>query len=137
MSTPDPQSFRDFEFQGWQKVANRYHDTFADVTVQCIEPLLDDAGVSNQSRTLDIACGLGYAAGRASSRGAVVTGIDFSSQMVLEARSRYPAIDFQEGDAEALSFPDSAFDAVTMNFGILHLGLPERAISEALRVLRP
>jgi SAM-dependent methyltransferase len=57
--------------------------------------------------------------------------------MVEEARGRYPGIDFREGDAEELSFPDSSFDALVMNFGMLHLGRPERALQEAHRVLRP
>jgi SAM-dependent methyltransferase len=66
----------------------------------------------------------------------VATGIDFSSEMVEEARGRYPGIDFQEGDAEAMSFADSTFNAVVMNFGMLHLGRPEQALREAHRVLR-
>jgi SAM-dependent methyltransferase len=135
MTNVDPAAFRDFEFQGWQKVANRYHDSFATVTIQCIDALLDAAEVHGGSRTLDIATGPGYAAGRAAERNAVVTGIDFSSQMIEEARKRYLSIDFQIGDAESLSFPDSSFDAAIMNFGMLHLGRPDRAAAEACRVL--
>jgi len=55
---------------------------------------------------------------------------------VAEARRNYSKITFKEGDAEDLPFPDSSFDAVTMNFGLLHLGRPERALAEACRVLR-
>src|SRR5262249_7217445 len=78
-----------------------------------------------------------YVASAAASRGAEATGIDFSSQMVSEARVRYPGMDFREGDAEALSFDDSSIDAVVLNFGMLHLGRPEQALREAYRVLRP
>jgi ubiquinone/menaquinone biosynthesis C-methylase UbiE len=46
-------------------------------------------------------------------------------------------LEFQEGDAEILNFPDSSFDAVAMNFGMLHLAQPDLAIAEAFRVLRP
>ena len=136
MTNVDPAAFRDFEFQGWQKVANRYHDSFASVTIQCIDALLDAGGVQRGLRTLDIATGPGYAAGRAADRKAVVTGIDFSSEMIEEARRRYPSIDFQIGDAESLSFADSSFDAAIMNFGMLHLGRPDRAAFEVCRVLR-
>ena len=136
MSNVDPAAFRDFEFEGWQKVANRYHDSFALVTIQCIDELLDAAGVHSGSHTLDIATGPGYAAGRAAARKAIVTGIDFSSEMIVEARRRFPSVDFQIGDAESLSFPDSSFDAAIMNFGMLHLGRPDRAAAEACRVLR-
>jgi SAM-dependent methyltransferase len=46
-------------------------------------------------------------------------------------------LDFAEGDAEAMPFPDGTFDAVVSNFGIHHVPRPERALAEALRVLRP
>jgi SAM-dependent methyltransferase len=42
-----------------------------------------------------------------------------------------------EGDACNLDFPASSFDAAVMNFGMLHLETPDRAIGEAFRVLRP
>ena len=56
--------------------------------------------------------------------------------MVAEARQRHPDVMFAEGDAERLAFPDSSFDAVVMNFGLLHLSNPESALAEAHRVLR-
>jgi SAM-dependent methyltransferase len=132
----DPAAFRKFEHQGWQEIASRYHSGFASVTVQSIPALLDAARVSKGTHVLDIACGPGYAAAAAAARGAVALGIDFSSEMVEEAGGRYPGIEFQEGDAEQLSFSDSNFDAAVLNFGMLHLGRPERAIQEAHRVLR-
>jgi SAM-dependent methyltransferase len=133
----DPAAFRQFEHEGWQKVASRYNDSFAPVTTQSIGPLLDAAHVGTGTRILDVACGPGYVTAGAASRGASALGIDFSSEMVREARRRYPELEFMEGDAEALTLPDGAFDAVVFNFGMLHFGRPERAISEAHRVLRP
>jgi SAM-dependent methyltransferase len=133
----DPKAFRQFEHQGWQEIASRYHDGFAIVTTQSANALLDAARVTTGIRVLDVACGPGYVAGAAASRGAHASGIDFSSEMVAQARGRYPGVDFREGDAEALSFPESSFDAVVLNFGMLHLGRPEQALREAHRVLRP
>ncbi|OLE85315.1 MAG: hypothetical protein AUF76_01150, partial [Acidobacteria bacterium 13_1_20CM_2_65_9] len=72
----------------------------------------------------------------AAARGAIVTGLDFSRAMIADARRRHPAIAFREGDAEALPFDNATFDAVVMNFGLLHLARPETAIAEAHRVLR-
>lgn len=129
-------AFRDFEHKGWQEVAFRYDDSWALVTTQSIEPLLDAARVAKGTRVLDVACGPGYVADAAAKRGALAIGIDFSSVMVDEARRRYPAVEFQGGDAEQLSFGDESFDAVVLNFGMLHLGQPERALNEAYRVLR-
>ena len=57
--------------------------------------------------------------------------------MIEQAKQLHPGIDFREGDAEQLPLGSGLFDAVAMNFGILHLGLPEKALAEAYRVLRP
>ncbi len=133
----DPSAFREFEHHGWQEIATRYHDGFAAVTVQSLAPLLDAAGVTKGTRVLDAACGPGYAAAAAADRGADALGVDFSSEMVQEARRRYPGLEFQEGDAEDLFCSDSSFDAVISNFGMLHFGRPERALGEIHRVLRP
>jgi SAM-dependent methyltransferase len=137
VSSIDPTAFHQFEHQGWQEIASRYHSGFAAVTTQSVAALLDAAHVTTRTRVLDVACGPGYAAGVASVRGALAVGIDFSSEMVDEACRRYTGIEFREGDAEQLSLADSSFDAVVMNFGMLHLGRPEQALAEAYRVLRP
>ena len=133
----EPQAFHDFEHAGWEKLPQRYHDAFSTLTTQAIEPLLDAAGVKHDVRLLDVATGPGYVAAAAAQRGASAIGIDFAAAMVNEARKRNPGIEFRHGDAEALAFDDASFDAVTMNFGLLHLARPERALAEAHRVLRP
>jgi SAM-dependent methyltransferase len=133
----DPAAFRQFEHQGWQEIASRYHDGFAAVTTQSVNALLDAGHVTKGSRILDVACGPGYVTSAAALRGAVATGIDFSSEMVTEAHRRYPGLDFREEDAEHLSFDKPEFDAVVSNFGMLHLGRPEVALQEAFRLLRP
>ncbi len=129
-------NFREFEHEGWEKLPQRYHDAFAALTTQTIGPLLKAVELRPGVRLLDVATGPGYVAAAAAARGAHVVGVDFAAAMVAEASRRYPALKFQEGDAEELPFPDASFDAVTMNFGLLHLGRPERALGEAFRVLR-
>ena len=132
----DPVAFHDFEQAGWQRASTYYSDTFGILTELATDSLLDAAGVHAGMRVLDVATGPGYVAGAAAQRGATVVAVDFSSSMVAEARRRHPKIPFYEGDAEALSFPDRAFDAVVMNFGLLHLARPDAALSEACRVLK-
>ena len=132
---PDPLAFRALEHAGWQSAARHYDEAFGSLTRQAVDPLLDAAEVRSGVRTLDVASGPGYAAAAAAARGAPVAALDFSSSMVKLARSQNPEIEFREGDAEALPFPDGSFDAVVMNFGMLHLAQPERALAEAFRVL--
>lgn len=131
----DPGAFRAFEHAGWENVAIQYHEAFGSLTSQSIGPLLDAVGAGSSVRLLDVASGPGYLAAAAEERGARVVGVDFSAAMVAQAGRRYPSVDFREGDAEALPFPDGSFDAVVMNFGLLHLGQPEQALLEAHRVL--
>ena len=133
----DPAAFRDFEHAGWTSNVSEYEAAFARITSQAIGPLLDAVHLRRGARLLDVATGPGYVAAAAAERGARAVGIDFSASMVARARTVYPAVEFQEGDAEAIAFPDGAFDAVVMNFGMLHLARPERAMAEAARVLKP
>ena len=135
--TFDPASFKGLEYAGWQKGAASYDDLFGSVTRHAMEPLLDATDVRAESSVLDVCCGLGYGAGAALSRGARPIGIDFAPAMVAAARERYPAAIFRQDDAEALNFDSGIFDAVICAFGVNHLQHPEKAIAEALRVLRP
>jgi len=132
----DPEEFRDFEHTGWQASVDQYHDSLGRLTTQVVPTLLDAAEVKADEEVLDIATGPGYVANAASLRGAKVTAVDFSSEMVTKARALYSAINFQVGDAERLQFPEGSFDVVLMSFGLLHLGQPELALREAHRVLR-
>jgi SAM-dependent methyltransferase len=133
----DPAPFHRFEHAGWERAAEHYATSFGGLTAQTAEAVLDAVGAGAGRRILDVASGPGYVAGAAASRGSAVVGLDFSPTMVAQATARYPGVSFREGDAEALPFDNGSFDAVVMNFGILHLARPDAAIAEARRVLRP
>jgi ubiquinone/menaquinone biosynthesis C-methylase UbiE len=125
-----------FEHTGWEKSAKPYHRFWTRLTRQTVPPLLDAVNLHEGMRLLDLATGQGNVAGAAAQRGASVTGVDFSATMLAEARRTHPTIEFREGDAVALPFPDACFEAVVINFGLLHFGQPEQALSEAYRVLQ-
>jgi ubiquinone/menaquinone biosynthesis C-methylase UbiE len=133
----DPDAVRAFEHAGWQNAAVYYQASFAAATCQFTDALLDAGGIGSGVSVLDLCCGTGLVAGAAAARGATASGLDFSSAMLDIARATHPALHFAEGDAEALPFPDRAFDAVVSSFGIHHVARPERALTEAWRVLRP
>ncbi|MFQ5684801.1 MAG: class I SAM-dependent methyltransferase [Candidatus Binatia bacterium] len=139
MTTPPPadvDAFRAFEHAGWQDTTPQYHHALGALTTQAIGPLLDAVRVGKGMYLLDVATGPGYAAAAAAHRGSDAIGTDFSAAMVAQARQLHPTVEFREGDAEALPFPEESFDAVVMNFGLLHFPQPERALGEAHRVLR-
>jgi ubiquinone/menaquinone biosynthesis C-methylase UbiE len=132
------QSFREFEQAGWEDpgVVANYHDHLSGVTTQSVDALLDAAAIRNGSRVLDVATGGGYIAAAATQRGADSIGIDFSAAQLRMARERYPAVRFEQADAEALPFAPESFDAVVNGFGMCHLPNPDVALREAFRVLR-
>jgi SAM-dependent methyltransferase len=131
------EAFERFEIAGWDACAEAYVRGFAHLTGALAEPLLDAAGVGNGSRVLDLGSGPGQVAGQAARRGAFARGVDAADSMVALARRRHPQLAFERADALALPFPDGSFDAVLANLLILHLGRPEAALGEAVRVLAP
>ncbi len=137
MADQHTRTFKEHELAGWDAKARGYDDYMGSITRQAVEPQLRAAGVEAGTRVLDVACGTGFIAAAATSRGAKAVGVDFAPSMVAEARKKFPATEFLEGDAEALPFDGGTFDAVICAFAIMQLPDPDRAIGEALRVLRP
>jgi demethylmenaquinone methyltransferase/2-methoxy-6-polyprenyl-1,4-benzoquinol methylase len=95
------------------------------------------AVVKPGDRVLDACCGTGDLALAAAAAGGAVTGLDFSEPMLARARGKSPDIDWVSGDALALPFPDAAFDAATVGFGVRNLADLERGLGELKRVLKP
>ncbi len=130
-------TFKSLEQQGWNERAHGYDVHTARITSPGIVPLLDAARLAPGQRLLDVCCGTGLVAAAAAAHGLSVTGIDISESMIAQASKKGLAVEFEVGDAEALSFPDASFDRVVCNFGLYHLPDPDRAIAEAARVLKP
>jgi demethylmenaquinone methyltransferase/2-methoxy-6-polyprenyl-1,4-benzoquinol methylase len=92
---------------------------------------------------LDVAGGTGDIASRflqASGSGAKAVICDISSEMLKAGRNRAgegERLDFVQGNAEALPFPDKSFDAYTIAFGMRNLTHFDVALAEAFRVLKP
>jgi demethylmenaquinone methyltransferase / 2-methoxy-6-polyprenyl-1,4-benzoquinol methylase len=97
----------------------------------------DLARVGAGSRALDVATGTGDLAIELASRGAAVTGVDFSPAMLDVARGKAPDIDFEEGDALAMRFADGEFDAATVGFGARNFADLDKGLRELARVTKP
>ena len=92
---------------------------------------------------LDLCCGTGDVAFRFAHKGAKVTGLDFSAEMLEVAVARpengqvAEAPKFLQGDAMATPFLDTSFDVVSMSYGLRNLADFRKGLSEMLRVCRP
>jgi SAM-dependent methyltransferase len=98
--------------------------------------------VSSDDRVLDVACGTGNTAITVSRKGAKVTGIDITPQMLTQAKAEATLaaagdIKWVEGDAEDLPFEDGSFDVVLSSFGHMFASQPKAAMREMLRVMEP
>ena len=137
----------------FHKVAHRYdlmndlmsgglHRAWKDRLVTALNPPRSERAF----HLLDVAGGTGDIAMRVVQAGGPnvrVTVLDINAGMLAVGRERAArrgtasAIEFSEGNAEALPFPDRAFDAYTIAFGIRNVPRITAALREAFRVLRP
>jgi ubiquinone/menaquinone biosynthesis C-methylase UbiE len=66
-----------------------------------------------------------------------VTGLDPNAGMLAVAAQLDDTVDWRQGFAEQLPFPEASFDAVVSQFGLMFFRDRSAAIEEMLRVLRP
>ena len=102
------------------------------------------SGIRKGDRVLDVCTGTGELAfllsRRVGPRGSV-TGADFCEEMLSRARKktgrRHRNLSYVMSDAKQLPFPDNAFDAVTVAFGMRNIPDTLLALQEIKRVLKP
>ena len=104
------------------------------------EYIVGRAGVTTGMDVLDVACGTGNAALPAARAGAEVTGLDLVPDL-LEGGRRKAAdagveIEWVEGNAEELPFPDGSFDRVFSTFGHMFAPRHRQTADEMARVCR-
>jgi len=89
-------------------------------------------------RVLDVATGTGLVAAELERRGFRVTGVDQSPEMLARAQARFDGrVELVEASADALPFPDGAFDHLTFTYLLRYVDDPAATLRELARVVRP
>ena len=107
--------------------------------------LLEMAALARGARVLDVACGTGVVTRQAAQRvgvGGYVVGVDLNAGMLATARTLpqppdATPIEWREGNAAALPFPDAAFEVVLCQQGLQFFPDKPRALRDMRRVLVP
>lgn len=121
---------------------NYERDFLPAIAIPVAAELLRAADLQPGDRVLDVGCGTGLIARRAAEtvgdRGSVA-GIDISPEMIAVAMSRpVPGgapIEWHQGDATALPFPDESFDVVLCQMTLMFVEDRLTALREMHRVL--
>jgi ubiquinone/menaquinone biosynthesis C-methylase UbiE len=121
-----------------EKIRGTYATREADRSwADTMRSIVDPTG----ARIADIGCGGGIYARAWSDLGASsVVGVDFSAQMVADAREAsvsFAGLTFAQGDATDTGLPDEAFDIVFSRAVLHHLPDVTAAFREAFRILKP
>lgn len=129
------------EFKNWQREMWSSFAPTAAFTTPAAGHLVEFAGVRSGEKVLDVGCGTGVVAISAACRGATVAGLDLTPALLEHAGDNEKiagceTIEWTEGDAERLPYPDESFDVVLSQFGHMFAPRPEVALSEMRRVLK-
>jgi demethylmenaquinone methyltransferase / 2-methoxy-6-polyprenyl-1,4-benzoquinol methylase len=131
------------EIAGKYDFLNRFLSAGIDVTWR--KKMLKTLKPLQPKIMLDVATGTGEVAIMAEAllKPEKIIGIDISDGMLelgrdkLKTRRLTDVITLQNGDSEAINFPDNSFDAVTVAFGVRNFENLEKGLQEILRVLKP
>ncbi|WP_239615641.1 MerR family transcriptional regulator [Cohnella mopanensis] len=108
------------------------YDQALDLIVQRVQPARNERG-------LDIGTGTGNLASRLMERGAAMSGVDQSKEMLRLCQKKHPALETRIGNFLALPYLGEQFDFVVSSFAFHHLADEQQwlALDEMRRVLKP
>lgn len=151
---PTTEEKADYVQNQFDRIARKY-DLANDVISMGMHRLWKERAIkellgSQSGKYLDVCCGTGDLALTIASRNSFsgeVTGIDFSAEMLAVARSRESSMrqngqnprpmNWLQGDALQLPFPDNSFDGAIVSFGLRNLTNYQGGIDEMARVVKP
>jgi len=100
-------------------------------------PMMERVRAKEFRTALDVGCGEGRFCRMMRAGGVETVGIDPTASLIQHAQHRDPLGDYRIGRAEAIDFPDEAFELVVSYLSLIDIPDITQAIPEMVRVLRP
>jgi ubiquinone/menaquinone biosynthesis C-methylase UbiE len=111
------------------------------ITVPLAERLVEAVDLQAGSKVLDVATGTGHVALCTARRFCDTTGLDYAPNLLEQARQRAAAedldVEWVEGDAENMQFPDDTFDYTLSAIGAMFAPDQPKVADELVRVTKP
>ncbi len=107
---------------------------------------VDKAGIRPGDHVLDVCCGTGMISvelAKKTGPSGIVTGLDFCGEMLEVAKSNLKGlqginnIEYVQGNAMDMPFPDNTFDCATIGFGLRNVPDIKKTLKEMIRVIKP
>ncbi|WP_028588940.1 MerR family transcriptional regulator [Paenibacillus massiliensis] len=111
------------------------HPAYSDTLRFMVERVQPQPG----EKGIDMGTGTGNLAGLFAAEGAMMAGIDQSTEMLKQCRRKFPHIDVRPGNLMRIPFVDGSFDFAVSSYAMHHLADEQKyiALGEICRVLQP
>jgi len=126
----------------YKRVANCYDLILGPLLKSIRNKVIEISDVKTHNSVLDVACGTGEQTLLFARKGAVVTGVDFSKNMIKVARKKNKGyektLSFIYGDATKLQFADNQFDISTITLALHEMdpSIRMKAIKQMIQVTK-
>jgi len=137
MATPTQNKQNEIDFFNRHAAADSY-DVFApESSRRLIETCVRVANFRSGAKIADLGCGSGVFTELLYQLGYQPIGLDISPKLIDLAKTKYPNVEFLEGDVEHLPLADSSLDGILLSGLVHHLPNPMLCAAEVFRVLKP
>ncbi|MEU4834417.1 class I SAM-dependent methyltransferase [Streptosporangium sp. NPDC023615] len=122
----------------WDEQANDWAEIQEAQCTPLFEAALSEMNVGPGTTVLDVGCGSGLALAIAAGRGATVSGLDASPELLRIARRRVPAaVELRTGHLDRLPFDECAFDVVMAYNALRYAADPVATVAGFARAAKP
>ena len=80
-----------------------------------------ELALSSEGPVADLGCGPGHVSNHLSGLGLATVGYDISPNLIAEARSRFPALEFHLADITAIDVAGSSFGGILARYSLIHM----------------